>query len=86
MFVLDSLKTLKDCGFRVRAIASDNHSANGLAYKLLLKEFGHLDYNLFISTITKKSTCFMMLHLKVVKFLGNYFTMFLENIACLRLT
>ena len=26
---------------------SDNYSANVLAYKLLLKEFGHLDDNLF---------------------------------------
>ena len=46
--ILDSLKTLKNCGFRVRAIVPDNHSANVLAYKLLLKEFGHLDDNLFI--------------------------------------
>ena len=46
--ILDSLKTLKNCGFRIRAIASDSHSANVLAYKLLLKEFGHLDDNLFI--------------------------------------
>ena len=42
------MKTLKNCGFRVRAIVSDNHSANVLAYNLLLKEFGHLDDNLFI--------------------------------------
>ena len=34
--------------FRVRAIVSDNHAANVLAYKLLLKEFGHLDDNLSI--------------------------------------
>ena len=33
--ILDSLKTLKNCGFRVRAIVSDNHSPNVLAYKLL---------------------------------------------------
>ena len=46
--ILDSLKTLKNCGFRVRAIVSDNHSADVLAYKLLLKESGHLDDNLFI--------------------------------------
>ena len=39
---------MKNCGFRVRAIVSDNHSANVLAYKLLLKEFDHLDDNLFI--------------------------------------
>ena len=31
-----------------RAIVSDNHSANELAYELPLKEFGHLDDNLFI--------------------------------------
>ena len=31
-----------------RAIVSDNHSASVLAYELLLKEFGHLDDNLFI--------------------------------------
>ena len=31
-----------------RAIVSDNHSANVLAYELPLKEFGHLDDNLFI--------------------------------------
>ena len=42
------MKTLKNCGFRVRAIVSDNHSANVLAYKLLLKEFSHPDDNLFI--------------------------------------
>ena len=46
--ILDSLKTLKNCGFRIRAIVSDNHSYSVLAYKLLLKEFGHLDDNLFI--------------------------------------
>ena len=46
--ILDSLKTLKNCGFRVRAIVSDNHSASALACKLLLKESGHLDDNLFI--------------------------------------
>ena len=32
--ILGSLKTLKNCGFRVRAVASDNHSANVLAYNL----------------------------------------------------
>ena len=42
------MKTLKNCGFRVRAIVSDNHSAKVLAYKLLLKESGHLDDHLFI--------------------------------------
>ena len=46
--ILDSLKTLKNCGFGVRAIVSDNHSANVFAYKLLLKESGHLDDNLSI--------------------------------------
>ena len=40
--ILDSLKTLKT-GFRVRAVVSDNHFANVLANKLLLKELGHLD-------------------------------------------
>ena len=40
-------ENLENCGFRVRAIVSDNHSANVLAYKLPLKEFGHLDDNLF---------------------------------------
>ena len=29
--ILDYLKTLKNCGFRVRAIVSNNHSANVLA-------------------------------------------------------
>ena len=43
--ILDSLKALKNCGFRVRAIVSDTHSVNVLAYKLLLKESGHLDDN-----------------------------------------
>ena len=42
------MKTLKNCCFRVRAIVSDNHSAKVLAYKLLLKESGHLDDHLFI--------------------------------------
>ena len=41
--ILDSLKTLKNCFFRIRAIVSDNHSDNALAYTLLLKELGHLD-------------------------------------------
>ena len=40
------MKTLKNCGFRARAIVSDNHSAS--AYKLILKESGHLDDDLFI--------------------------------------
>ena len=53
--VLDSLRTLKNCGFRVKAIVSDNHSANLLAYNLLLKESGHINDDLFIST------CFMMM-------------------------
>ena len=40
--ILQCLKTWKNCGVRVRAMVSDNHSANVLlAYKLLLK-------NLFI--------------------------------------
>ena len=43
-----NLKTLKNSGFRVSAIVSDNHSANVLAYKPLLKESGHLNDNLFI--------------------------------------
>ena len=46
--IFDSLKTLKNSGFRVRAIVLDNHSANVLAYKLLRKEFYHLDDNLLI--------------------------------------
>ena len=45
--LLDSLKTLKNCGFNVRAMVSDNCSTKVLAYKLLLKESGHLDDNLF---------------------------------------
>ena len=36
--ILGSLKTLKNSGFRVRAIVSDNHSANVLAYELPLKD------------------------------------------------
>ena len=44
----DSWKTLKNCGFRVRVIVSDNYSANMLAYKPLLKEFIHLDDDLYI--------------------------------------
>ena len=46
--ILDSLKTLKNCGFRARAIVLQNHSAKVLTYKLLLKETGHLDDHLFI--------------------------------------
>ena len=45
--LLDSLKTLKNCGFNVRAMVSDNCSTKVLAYKLLFKESGHLDDNLF---------------------------------------
>ena len=51
---LDSLKTLKNCGFRARAVVSENHSANVLAYKLLLKETGHLDDHLFIEHYYQK--------------------------------
>ena len=36
--VFDCLKTLKDCGFNVRAIVSDNHSTNVSAYNMLLQE------------------------------------------------
>ena len=61
--ILDSLKTLKNCGFRVRALVSDNHSANVLAYKLPLKESDHLDDHLFIEHDYQKSTCFMMLYI-----------------------
>ena len=39
---------MKNCDFRVTAIVSNNHPANVLAYKLLLKESGHLDDDLFI--------------------------------------
>ena len=39
---------MKNCGFRVRAIVLDNHFTKVLAYKLLLKESGHLDDHLFI--------------------------------------
>ena len=39
---------MKNCGFRARAIVSENHSAKVLAYKLLLKETGHLDDHLSI--------------------------------------
>ena len=46
--ILGSLKTLKKCRFRVRAIVSDNHSVGVLAYKPLLKESDHLGDNLFI--------------------------------------
>ena len=46
--ISDSLKILKDCGFRVRAIVSDNHSANVIAYKLLLEESGQSADDLFI--------------------------------------
>ena len=108
--ILDSLKTLKNCGFRVRAIVSDNHSANLLAYKLFIKEFGHLDDNLFTEHDCQKIyllhdaahliknvrnnllnykhfifTAFEydgfedQFHLKVVIFLGNYFTVFLKK-------
>ena len=38
---------MRNCGFSVRAIVSDNHSTNVLTYKLLLKESSHLDH-LFI--------------------------------------
>ena len=48
--LLDSLKTLKNCGFSVRAIVSDNHSV----YKLLLKKSGHLDDGLFIEYYYQK--------------------------------
>ena len=50
----DSLKTLKNCGFRVREIVSVNRSASVLAYKLLLKEAGHLDDHLFIQYYYQK--------------------------------
>ena len=46
--ILDSLKTLKNCVFRVRAIVWDNHSAKVLTCKLFLKESSHLDDHLFI--------------------------------------
>ena len=48
------MKTFKNCGFRVRAITSDNHSAKVLAYKLFLKESGHHDDHLFLQHNYKK--------------------------------
>ena len=60
---LDSLKTLKNCGFRARAVVSENHSANVLAYKLLLKETGHLDDHLFIQHDYQKIYWLMMLYI-----------------------
>ena len=50
----ESLKTLKNCGFKVRLIVSDNPSANVLPYKLLLKESGRLDDYLFIQYYYQK--------------------------------
>ena len=44
--ILDSLKSFKKGDFRVRAIVSDNHSANVLPYKLLLMELDHLNDDL----------------------------------------
>ena len=42
-------KTLKNCGFRVRArVSDDNHPANVLAYKLPLKESGYLNRDLSV--------------------------------------
>ena len=46
--ILGSLKTLKKCTLRVRAIVSDYHSVGVLAYKPLLRESDHLGDNLFI--------------------------------------
>ena len=40
-------ENLKNC-FRVKAIVSDDYSANVLSCKLLLKELSHFDDNLFI--------------------------------------
>ena len=68
--ILHSLKTWKNCGVRVRAMVSDNHSANVLlAYKLLLKNLfilmmfylSRLILFIYLS-ITKTSICFMMLY------------------------
>ena len=53
--ILDSLKTLKNCSFTVRAIVSHNHSANVLAYKLLLKEFGCTYCRLYCKEIFEKN-------------------------------
>ena len=114
--ILDPLKTLKNYGFRVRAIVSENHSASVLVYKLLLMESGHLDDDLFmehdyqkiyllhdaihllkteeiiyLSTNTSyfQSLDTMVLKIqfysKVIKFLRNYFTIFLKKVAWLRL-
>ena len=65
--ILDSLKTLKNGGFWVKAIVSDNHTANVLAYKLLLKEFGHPDDNLFIEHDYQK----IFLHHDAVRLIKN---------------
>ena len=39
---------MRNCCFRVTPIVSENHSVNVLVYKLLLKEPGHLDDDLFV--------------------------------------
>ena len=46
--ILESVKTLKNCDFRVRSVVSDIHSANVIAYMSLLKECSHLYKHLFI--------------------------------------
>ena len=61
--ILGSLKTLKKCRFRVRAIVSDNHSVGVLAYKPLLKESDHLGDNLFIGHDYQKIYLLLMLYI-----------------------
>ena len=47
----------------VRAMVSDNHSPNMVAFKLLLKNLVILMMIYLQSTISQKSTCFMTLYI-----------------------
>ena len=61
--ILDSLKTLNNCGFRARAIVSENHSVKVLTYKQFLKETGHPDDHLFIQHDYQKIYWLIMLYI-----------------------
>ena len=62
-------ENLKNC-FRVKAIVSDDYSANVLSCKLLLKELIHFDDNLFIEHYYQK---IYLLHdaVHMIKNVGN---------------
>ena len=62
--LLDSLKILSNCGFRVRAIACDNHPSNVSSFKKLLEHVNQNQDKLYMLHKSRKIyLCYDAVHL-----------------------